>query len=372
MASERVTMQDIADALSVSRATVDRVLNARGRVSPSTVERVLETARKLGFSPNPIARELALSRKLRMAVVCPIEPRRFFDGIRRGMKAAESDLSGYGVELLDGLHDRLEPRVQRDALAKAMQSDVDAIAIAPAHHSELNHLIDEAVDAGIAVVTVNTDAPLSRRHFHVGHNFWRAGRMAGEMMVRFLESGSHAGSSAPLRVAQLAGLWKTTSRVDRLRGFQESVSEYAHHIELSGPHIFDDSVEDAASIAAELLDGPSPPVGFFSTSGDGHVAVARELLKRGLGGRVRNIGFDVDPAVRELIRRNAIHAALDQDPHTQGYIAIQMLYRHMRQQPLTVGSVYHTRIEVVLRSNVDMPAEGTRLVRAPLEQSCFR
>jgi LacI family transcriptional regulator len=54
-----VTLQDVAQAVQVSTATVSMVLNNKGRVSAQTRERVKRVARDLGFVPNPAAQRLS-------------------------------------------------------------------------------------------------------------------------------------------------------------------------------------------------------------------------------------------------------------------------------------------------------------------------
>ena len=53
MALRRVTMQDIADACSLSRNTVSKVFNARGSVPETTRKLVLAKAQELGYSQRP-------------------------------------------------------------------------------------------------------------------------------------------------------------------------------------------------------------------------------------------------------------------------------------------------------------------------------
>jgi len=47
MAKAKILVQDIADALNLSRTTVSKVLNNSGSVSPQTRERVLHKAAEL-------------------------------------------------------------------------------------------------------------------------------------------------------------------------------------------------------------------------------------------------------------------------------------------------------------------------------------
>src|SRR5205085_12223958 len=60
-----VTLADIAARIGVSKVTVSYVLNGREthvRISDRTRERVLATAREMGYSPNAVARGLTRRR----------------------------------------------------------------------------------------------------------------------------------------------------------------------------------------------------------------------------------------------------------------------------------------------------------------------
>ena len=57
--SRAATIGDVARAAGVSTMTVSRVINGSHQVSDAKREAVLETARKLNFSPNHAARSLA-------------------------------------------------------------------------------------------------------------------------------------------------------------------------------------------------------------------------------------------------------------------------------------------------------------------------
>ena len=50
------TLKDIAVAAGVDTMTVSRGLRGEGRMAPATRNRVLETARRLGYKPNAAAR----------------------------------------------------------------------------------------------------------------------------------------------------------------------------------------------------------------------------------------------------------------------------------------------------------------------------
>lgn len=60
--SRRVTIHDVARSLGVSRATVSLALNGKGTIAPSTRERVVAEATRLGYVANPLARGLRVGR----------------------------------------------------------------------------------------------------------------------------------------------------------------------------------------------------------------------------------------------------------------------------------------------------------------------
>ena len=53
------TLEMVAAAAGVSRATVSRVVNASPKVSPDAVEAVQAAITRLGYTPNRAARSLA-------------------------------------------------------------------------------------------------------------------------------------------------------------------------------------------------------------------------------------------------------------------------------------------------------------------------
>ncbi len=46
-----VTMKSIAEICGVSRGTVDRALNGRGRVNSETADKIRQIAKELGYTP---------------------------------------------------------------------------------------------------------------------------------------------------------------------------------------------------------------------------------------------------------------------------------------------------------------------------------
>ena len=65
-----VTLQQIAEAAGVSRGTVDRALNDRGRIKPEVAEKIKKIAEEMGYRPNRAGRALAMAKQsVRIGVI---------------------------------------------------------------------------------------------------------------------------------------------------------------------------------------------------------------------------------------------------------------------------------------------------------------
>ena len=343
--SRWVTLKDIADALGISRGTVDRVMHGRGRVSEDTRDRIVEKARELGYVPNQSARMLAMRQSLTIAVLRPASPRAFFHTVARGVAVARDELLGFGLSVDERTTHSHDESLQQRQISEAVEAGVDGIALVAAHRSRLDGMIARASDAGIPVVTFNSDAPESERVMFVGQDLYRSGRVAGELIGRFVGGGGSIGI--------LTGFSELWAHQERVRGIEDSIAEYFPGTQLLGPFEYHDEIGEAERLARRLLDEEATIRGFVSTTGIGHTAVGRVLLERSLAGKIQNIGFDVDEEVRDLMHQNAIQASIGQDPFLQGYLAVKLLFHHLTNREVQEKTVHHTKIEVLLRSTID-------------------
>ncbi len=107
MGSERVTLKDIAEKVGVHPSTVSRVLNpaTRAMVSPEVVEEVTETARALGYRPNPLARSLKTQSSGIVGIFVPDLTNPLFPEIVRGAETVLVE-AGYTPVLANTKNDR--------------------------------------------------------------------------------------------------------------------------------------------------------------------------------------------------------------------------------------------------------------------------
>ncbi|MEY9967997.1 LacI family transcriptional regulator [Streptacidiphilus sp. MAP12-16] len=151
------TLDDVARAVGVHKATASRALNpaTRSQVNPETARRITTAARRLGYVPNTLARGLRTSRTTAIGVLIPDLTNPLFPPIVRGIQD-RLDAHGYTALLVntDGDEDR-----ERAQFSDLESRRADGFIVATARR--VHPLLAEALARGTALVTVNrtTDLP---------------------------------------------------------------------------------------------------------------------------------------------------------------------------------------------------------------------
>ena len=99
-----VTVREVAQAAGVSQATAARALGGYGYASGAARERVLESARLLGYTPNAVARALVSNATMTVGVVVGDIDNPFFATAARGLTDV-FDGHGYTVLLANADED---------------------------------------------------------------------------------------------------------------------------------------------------------------------------------------------------------------------------------------------------------------------------
>ena len=86
--SKRVSLQDLATALGLSKTLVSMVMNGKGdkiKISKATQKRVLEKAKQMNYTPNQFARGLRMGRSQTIGLIVPDISNQFYSRIARVM-----------------------------------------------------------------------------------------------------------------------------------------------------------------------------------------------------------------------------------------------------------------------------------------------
>lgn len=145
-----VTLRDVARAAGVSPATASRALGNPDLVAVSTRERVLRTARELGYRANQAARALATGNSGMIGLVLPDIESPFFASIAKGVDARAREL---GSAVL--IADTEEDAALEFEIAARVQERVEGVILCSPRMSRAN--LEELASLG-PVVLVNREA----------------------------------------------------------------------------------------------------------------------------------------------------------------------------------------------------------------------
>ena len=280
----------------------------------------------------------------RLCVICPKKGSYFFDKVFEGTKKAEKELEQFGVQIeyLYTEHHSLSRQVQ--FLTQVIDLRPDGIAIVPASTTELNYIIDDAVDNNIPIVTFNNDAPYSKRFCYVGPDNYSSGRLCGELMGNFLSSAGN--------VIIFSASSEVYGLKQRLLGFRDKLRSSYPNIKIKNILDYSDDEEICYSNAINELSNNTEIDGIFTTSATGSVAVGKALKELNLPSLPKVIGYDPNELASKYLLDNTINVLIHQDPITQGYLSIKVLYDYLSSGIIPPQEHLYTKIEIVMQENL--------------------
>src|ERR1700688_2675885 len=80
-----------------------------------------------------------------------------------------------------------DPKAERDAVDQAVQKKATGILLGVTDPALLKDSVDKAIAAGIPVITVDSDAPASKRLFFIGTNIYQVGMTGGLRLAQELK-----------------------------------------------------------------------------------------------------------------------------------------------------------------------------------------
>ena len=105
------------------------------------------------------------------------------------MQRAAEELAASGVELIMRENRGLDTEMVLEHIEELVSQGVQGLAIAPNNSPEIRQCIDELYEQGIPVITLNSDAPGSRRLAFIGMDNYRAGQTAAGLLRLMLPEG---------------------------------------------------------------------------------------------------------------------------------------------------------------------------------------
>jgi LacI family transcriptional regulator len=345
---KRAGIHEIAELAKVSIGTVDRALHNRPGIRESTRRRILRIAKKLHYTPHLAARALSVGRSsIKIGVCIPEEIRFFYDQLRMGIFDEARRAGGIGIEIVyqpvPSLGQGEEARI-----SGLLQSGISGLIVTPGNPKEVNPLIKQAEEQGIRVICLTTDAPQSHRTAFVGINPELSGRIAAELMAKFLPQKSI--------VAVVTGMLEAEEHRLKSKGFRTGFQKECKGGRIAAVVEAHESEEESYQKTCRLIDA-NPDLQGIYVSTVNCLPVCRGLQDRNAAARVQLITTDLFPEMVPYFRKGMIRASIYQDPYSQGQMAVRVLADLLLNRTL-VSETNFVNPEIVLRANLELFRES--------------
>jgi DNA-binding LacI/PurR family transcriptional regulator len=279
-----VTLDEVALAAGVSRATVSRVVNGNTKVGDDAKRDVERAIARLGYVPNPAARSLVTRRSDSIGVVIP-EPTSFLFG------------------------DPFFPRLLRGIGAALSSRELQLVLLmpqSPREESRVERYLTAGHVDGALLVSLHGDDPLPMHLAARGVPAVIGGRPPRGAAVSFVDVDNEQGSRSAVehliargrrRIATITGPLDMGAAVDRLTGYHQALA--AAGIGAEADLQASGGFTQAGGVEAmrQILDA-RPDIDAVFAASDLMASGAIQVLRaagRQIPGDVAIVGFDDSP-----------------------------------------------------------------------------
>ena len=267
----------------------------------------------------------------------------FYISMACGAQAAADEL---GVALDVQGPERFDATLQAPLLSAVVQTQPDAILIAPNDRTAMIAPIQEAIDAGIAVFTVDTFIESDIAVANVASDNIEGGRIAARALAEEIDE------EGKVFVVNVTPGISTTDQ--RQQGFEEELENYPD-IEYLGADYSDNDPTTAASIVNATLQANPDLAGIFGTNLFSAQGAAVGVEQAGATDTVSVVAFDAGPTQVEQLRDGTVAALIAQHPYEIGYQGVQMAVEYLESGEAPDETVVTTGYSVVTADNLEDP-----------------
>ncbi len=243
----------------------------------------------------------------------------WYDVVEQGAKAAVADFKKQGIDIEVKFDSPPVADISKHmgVIEANISSAPDGLAISSLDPATDTQLVNDAIDAGLNVITFDTDAPDSNRKCYVGHDGdYDDGYDLGQFLAEKIGKKG--------KVGILAGSLSATNHVNRVKGFKAAMKEFPD-IEIVFERPDNDDLQKAVELTENALQANSDLVGIFGCNASNPIGAARAVKSAGLTGKVHIVGMDDLEETIQLIQEGVIDATKAQRQWDIGYWSVVYL-----------------------------------------------
>lgn len=273
----------------------------------------------------------------------------FWQSVREGCIAAAEDFN-VAVEFNAPRLTNLEEQMRY--LNIAIASRVDGIITHVLDEGKFTPLIDKAVDAGIPVITIDSEATKSKRSAYIGTSTYNLGSEAGKLL---LKSGKVRANVYIIIKSYMDGLENVSENL-RVKGFKDALADeplVSVKTQASSTGYF-----SAEEVTRRILNNDPAVDTIVCTSAEDTISAAQIVVDLNRVGEITIIGYGDSQEILRYIGKGVIYGTLVSNPDQIGYQSIKSLVE-IKKNMMTSSAYVDTGVIVVTRENVDEYIKST-------------
>ena len=261
-------------------------------------------------------------------------------------EGAEEEAKADGVTVAFMAPDVKDDAIQIECINNAVAGGYDAILVAANSEDAVSGALQEAVDAGIKIVYVDSPANVEAEATFSTDNK-AAGKTAGEEMIKALEDkGIKDGSIGIVNINT-----STNSTIQREEGFREALEGTDY--ELLETQYCEGDAAKAQTIAENYI--TEGVVGIFGAN-EGAATGTGNAIKASGSDEIVGVGFDKSDTLKGLIEDGYLVCTMAQNPDQMGKLGVQACIKALNGEDLG-GEVTDTGVSVLTKEALADGAE---------------
>lgn len=255
-------------------------------------------------------------------------------------KGAQAAASVYHVNVtMDGPEAEKVPNDQVSYMTKAIAQKPDAIILAANDYNGMVKPVENAVNAGIPVVMVDSDVNSSRTVAYVGTDNTALGGKLAESLNSRVKAGG--------KIAVISFVQDSYPALQREKGFRDTIARYSRFRLLQTQYCGSDT-DTAEQQTTALLKSEPDIVAVAALNEPSTAGAARALNKFGKK-QVRLFAIDCMPEEAMYMEEGVLELALLQNPYQMGYYSVEAAVQRLNGQQ---AKDQYTDIYTVDKSNL--------------------
>jgi LacI family transcriptional regulator len=346
--ANKIRIKDIAALASVSTGTVDRVLHDRAGVAIETRRQILDIVKNLEYTPNLVAKSLALKKIYRIAVLIPDSKHDnpYWEQPKYGIEKAYDEIKDFSSKVDLYTFDIGSEASFTKSFDTMFRSEPDGIIFNPLFLKSSLSAIKKCEEKKVPYIFIDINVNDCNNLAYFGQDAFQSGYLAAKLMDYSLQRGSQI---ILLKLTHHKGI--DHHLIQREKGFfdffRENKKNRDHKILTFELELSDE--KQFKKILEEQFTDRNDCKGIFVTNSRVY-NIAEYLEQRGFFNNLL-IGYDLILENVRYLEKGIINFLIGQNPEDQGFRSVQAMFNYLLLHK-AINKVNYSPIDIIIKENI--------------------